>query len=118
MNVAVIKTFHDHLPNVPWMDTESAKAAQVKAAAIKPRIGYPTSPDVTDPESLALWYSRVEIKENDYFGNVLQWVFAEGYRTWQTLGKRRDDGTWEMTPQTVNAYYSEPRLHPQYVHAD
>jgi endothelin-converting enzyme len=87
------------------MDEISAKAAQKKAEAIIPKIGYPLSPDTTDPESLAKWYARVEIKADDFFGNVLRSTLEDTYKLWATLGTQRDRQTWDMDPQTVNAYY-------------
>jgi len=90
------------------MDSESAAAAQKKADAILPKIGYPTAPNTTSPESLAAWYRSLEIKEDDFFGNALRSTLAEVYRDWQTLGKVRDRGTWIMVPHEVNAYFSPP----------
>lgn len=54
------------------MDKYSYKAAQKKAAAIVPKIGYPTSPNTTDPTALRLYYGRLQIKSDDLFGNVLR----------------------------------------------
>lgn len=93
------------------MDETSAKAAQKKAKAIIPKVGYPLSPNTSDPYSLSRWYSAggvpLVIKADDFFSNVLLSTMSEEYRMWQTLGKRRDRQTWEMYPQTVNAYYCE-----------
>lgn len=33
---------------------------------------------------------------------------SEVYKGWQQVGKSRDKQAWEMTPATVNAYYSPP----------
>lgn len=33
---------------------------------------------------------------------------SEVYKGWQQVGKPRDKQAWEMTPATVNAYYSPP----------
>ncbi|ORX33753.1 hypothetical protein BD324DRAFT_584453 [Kockovaella imperatae] len=105
---SIIQTFHDHIPDVPWMDKESAKAAQLKAKSIQPRIGYATTPDVVNPQSLANWYRQLNVQDEDFFGTYLSAQLLQQSRTWQTLGRRRDNGTWIMSPQTVNAYYSPP----------
>jgi endothelin-converting enzyme len=90
------------------MDKTSAKAAQKKAEALIPKVGYPLTPNTTDADSLARWYGRLDIKEKDFFGNILSSTLLEEQRTWAGLGRQRDRQTWEMYPQTVNAYYSPP----------
>ncbi|WWC89763.1 uncharacterized protein L201_004689 [Kwoniella dendrophila CBS 6074] len=105
---SIVKAFNEKLPHIPWMDKESAKAAQKKAEAIIPKVGYPLYPNTTNPESLQSWYGRLTIKENDFFGNVLGSTLLEESRTWLGLGRRRNRDSWEMYPQTVNAYYSPP----------
>lgn len=89
------------------MDKQSAEAAQRKAKSLLVKVGYPLSPDVTDPKSVAEWYSPVEIDPKHYFGNMLSSVQAEFRRTWSDLGRERDRKTWLMYPHQVNAYYCE-----------
>jgi endothelin-converting enzyme len=79
------------------MDEESAKAAQRKAKAIIPKVGYPLLPNTTDPESLARWYSRVDIEKDDFFGNILRSTLMDELRTWSTLGRQRDRQSWEVS---------------------
>lgn len=105
---SIVKAFNDKLPHIAWMDKESAAAAQKKANAIIPKVGYPLWPNTTDPGSLSAWYGRLEIKDDDFFGNVLRSTVLEETRTWMGLGRRRSRESWEMYPQTVNAYYSPP----------
>ncbi|WVF71990.1 hypothetical protein IAT40_006801 [Kwoniella sp. CBS 6097] len=102
---AIVSAFHDKLPHIAWMDKESAKAAQKKAEAIIPKVGYPLSPNTTDPASLHAWYSRLTVKQGDFFGTVLSSTLLEEYRTWWGLGRQRNRNSWEVT---VNAYYSPP----------
>ena len=101
----IVAAFRGKLLHVSWMDEESAKAARKKAEDIIIKVGYPLTPDTLDAHSLAAWYARLEIKADDFFGNVLRSTLFETYRVWQTLGKRRDRQTWAMNPQVVNAYY-------------
>jgi endothelin-converting enzyme len=79
------------------MDETSAKAAQKKAEAIIPKVGYPLTPNTTDPVSLASWYGQVQIESDDFFGNVLRSSIREEGRSWATLGRRRDRQTWEVS---------------------
>ena len=99
-----MQAFYEKLPHIPWMDAESATAAQRKARAIIPKVGYPLTPDTTKPDSLATWYARLVIND-DFFGNVYRSMVLDTYRVWQTLGTQRNRETWDMYPQTVNAYY-------------
>lgn len=95
----MVNAFYDKLPHVSWMDETSYKAAQKKARSIIPKVGYPLTPNTTDPESLQRWYSRVEVSSDDYFGSVLSTVLLEEQRTWAGLGNKRDRQAWEMYPQ-------------------
>jgi endothelin-converting enzyme len=90
------------------MDEPSYKAAQKKAKAMIPKVGYPLTPNTTDPESLQRWYARVPVSSDDFFGSILSTSLLEEQRAWAGLGRQRDRGSWEMYPQTVNAYYSPP----------
>lgn len=105
---SIVSAFSDSLPDVKWMDAESAKAAQKKAEAIIPKVGYPRYPDTLNPDSLKAWYSRLKIDRFDFFDNVLNSELLTNARVWGTLGNKRNRESWEMNPQTVNAYYSPP----------
>jgi hypothetical protein len=67
----IVDAFYDKLPHIAWMDEPSYKAAQKKAKAMIPKVGYPLTPNTTDPESLQRWYSRVPVSSDDYFGSIL-----------------------------------------------
>jgi endothelin-converting enzyme len=105
---SIVQAFYDKLPRIMWMDEKSAMAAQKKAKAIIPKVGYPLSPNTTDPNSIRDWYQNVQIVADDYFGNVLGSEIMDNRRAWLTLGRERNRNSWEMYPQTVNAYYSPP----------
>jgi endothelin-converting enzyme len=79
------------------MDKESAEAAQKKAKAIIPKVGYPLTPNTTDADSLQRWYGRTDVKADDFFGNVLRTTLADVSRTWMALGRQRDRQTWEVS---------------------
>lgn len=105
---SIVQAFYDKLPRIMWMDEKSAVAAQKKAKNIIPKVGYPLMPNTTDPNSLRQWYQNVDIGADDYFGNVLRTEVMDNRRAWLSLGHERNRNTWEMYPQTVNAYYSPP----------
>ncbi|KAH9997253.1 hypothetical protein BJV77DRAFT_1065321 [Russula vinacea] len=104
----IVDAFKKSLPSISWMDKESAAAAAEKADAIRVKVGYPTSPNTQNAESLLRYYSRVDISKFDYFKNMLSASSSDTYKQWQQLGKRRDLDAWEMTPATVNAYFNPP----------
>ena len=82
------------------MGPETRRQAQVKLAAIATKIGYPDK-----------WrdYSRLELAADDLVGNVMRAQRFEYLRNVNKLGQPVDHSEWEMTPQTVNAYYEPER---------
>jgi endothelin-converting enzyme/putative endopeptidase len=48
----------------------------------------------------------VQIRRDDHFGNVLRAGQFEDARQWAKLGKPVDLSEWQMSPPTVNAYFS------------
>ncbi len=94
------ETFRERIKRLDWMSEETKQKALVKLAAYLKKIGYPDK-----------WknYDGLEIKRNDFMGNVTrsnQWQYNDNI---SKLGKPVDKADWNMTPSTVNAYYSPPR---------
>ncbi len=87
----------DRIEALDWMSAETKKEATVKLDAIAVKIGYPEK-----------WkdYSAVEIKRDDYLGNVIRATRVEFQRQVDRLGKPIDRNAWSMSPPTVNAYYN------------
>ena len=85
------------ITELPWMTEATKKEALIKLAAIRNKIGYPDK-----------WrdYSKVKIVRGDLLGNVYRATEFESNRQLQKIGKPVDKLEWQMTPQTVNAYYS------------
>lgn len=80
-----------------WMDAATKEKALAKLAAFDPRVGHP-----------ATWidYSSMKISRGDLLGNMVaarEW--GQQYQL-SKLGKPVDRAAWDMTPQTVNAYYN------------
>jgi len=78
-----------------WMSPETKKKAYIKLAAQVDKIAYPDH-----------WqdYSSIEIKRDDYLGNVQRASRFEIERRIGEIGKPVDRYRWGMTPPTVNAY--------------
>ncbi len=87
----------DRLATLDWMSDATRKKALEKFERFEPMIGYPT-----------VWrdYSKVEIKRDDFLGNVTRARMFESRRLTARVGQKVDRREWGMTPQTVNAYYS------------
>jgi putative endopeptidase len=81
-----------------WMTPETKKQALDKLAKVQDKIGYPDK-----------WrdYSKLTIIRGDALGNALRANEFEFNRQLQKISKPVDRLEWEMTPPTVNAYYSD-----------
>jgi putative endopeptidase len=91
------EVFHDHLAKVDWMTDATRQKALAKFARFTQKIGYPDK--FRD-------YSSVEIRRDDYLGNVRRAAAFEDHRELVRLGKPVDKTEWGMTPETVNAYFN------------
>ena len=94
-----IETAMQHeIEGLDWMSPATKTEALRKLHAIRNKIGYPDH-----------WrdYTALEVRPDDYFGNVLRAHLFEGAREWNKLGKPVDRDEWGMTPPTVNAYYND-----------
>ena len=80
-----------------WMSVETKAAAQMKLQAVIDRIGYPDK-----------WrdYSPLRIDPKDALGNLQRSLAFHNALRIAKIGKPVDRGEWNMTPPTVNAYYS------------
>jgi putative endopeptidase len=85
------------ITSLPWMSAETKKRAHEKLAAIANKIGYPD-----------VWrdYSALTIRRGDLVGDLLRANAFEARRRLLKIGKPVDRNDWNMTPPTVNAYYS------------
>jgi putative endopeptidase len=88
------------IENLPWMTPTTKAKALEKLSLFRVKVGYPDK-----------WrdYSALKINAADLLGNVrranaFRWDYALA-----KLDKPVDRQEWNMTPQTVNAFYSAPR---------
>jgi putative endopeptidase len=84
------------LQTLAWMTPASRAAAIKKLDLMELRVGYPDR-----------WrdYSALDIDRGPYVLNVLRAKQFDRKRELDKIGKPVDRSDWDMTPQTVNAYY-------------
>jgi predicted metalloendopeptidase len=94
---SLIDAYRADLGTLDWMGPETRLGAQAKLAKLAIKIGYPDR-----------WrnYAALEIAPDDLWGNVRRANMFEFRRNIAKLGTPIDRGEWDMTPQTVNAYYN------------
>jgi putative endopeptidase len=93
----LLDAYRRDIDTLDWMGPETKKGAQAKLAKLVTKIGYPDK-----------WrdYSALQISRDDLWGNVVRANEFEYQRNVDKLGKPVDRNEWQMTPQTVNAYYN------------
>lgn len=79
-----------------WMTEQTKKNALDKLSSFKVKIGYPDK-----------WrdYSGLDIRQDSYLANILRARRFDMQYNLSKIGKPVDPSEWQMTPQTVNAYY-------------
>jgi putative endopeptidase len=84
------------LKTLAWMTPATREAAIKKLDMMELRVGYPDK-----------WrdYSALQIDRGPYALNVMRATTFEQQRELAKIGKPVDRSDWDMTPQTVNAYY-------------
>jgi putative endopeptidase len=93
----LIAALRADIPTLSWMSPATKKAAIEKFEAFAIKIGYPDK-----------WrdYSSLKVDRGLYAANLLRARAFENARDLAKIGKPVDRGEWDMTPPTVNAYYS------------
>ncbi|MCR4680477.1 MAG: M13 family metallopeptidase [Bacteroidales bacterium] len=86
----------ERIKNSSWMTDETKKNALGKLSTFRVKIGYPDK-----------WrdYSSLKITDDSYYANVVRARRFETAYSLSKIGKPVDKNEWQMTPQTVNAYY-------------
>ncbi len=92
----IIKAYGQELDQLDWMSPGTRLKAREKLAKFTVKVGYPK-----------VWrdYSSVVIQSDDLVGNVQRARQFEARRNFAKLGQPIDRNEWDMTPQTINAYY-------------
>ncbi|KAL0094245.1 hypothetical protein F4703DRAFT_1727279 [Phycomyces blakesleeanus] len=106
----IVTAFVDSLQGLSWVDDKTRKEMISKVQSMNYQLGYPSSfPDTQSAISLAEFYSSVNVKKDDFFGNVQsanEWAVK---RQWAQLGKPVHNGVWDVNPQDVDATYSRKK---------
>ena len=89
--------FRDRLAKLEWMSPETKGKALTKFARFTEKIGHPAK--FRD-------YSKLFVDRRDFYGNVKRAGVFESRRELIRVGQPVDKSEWEMTPQTVNAYFN------------
>jgi len=93
----LLAAYKADIDKLEWMGPETRAKAQTKLAKFTVKIGYPVK-----------WrdYSALQIAHDDLVGNVMRAAAFEYDRNLAKLGQPVDRTEWDMSPQTVNAYYN------------
>lgn len=99
MFLSIRQAFDGRIENVAWMSNATKAAAHTKLAAMGEKIAYPDT-----------WmdYTGLELSDS-YAGNVRSvsaYNFIHGPYGLDKVGKPVDVNAWEVSPQTVNAFYN------------
>lgn len=93
----LLAAFATSIDNLSWMSEKTKQAARAKLDKFTVKIGYPNK-----------WrdYSGLTVIRDKLIANVrAARIFEHDYQI-HKLGKPIDRQEWQMTPQTVNAYYN------------
>ena len=87
----------ERIKALPWMGDSTKVKATEKLKAFYVKIGYPDK-----------WrdYTNLDIVKDSYYANVKRAGRFEIDYKFAKAGKKVDKTEWQMTPQTVNAYYN------------
>ncbi|CAG8971665.1 hypothetical protein HYALB_00003133 [Hymenoscyphus albidus] len=98
--------FISTLRQMEWMSKEVRRLAIDKVLNITYRISHPlSSPNLDDPESVQIYYSRVEISNRDFFANVLSMTRDRVRQMWLKAGKATNRDEWSRSATSSTAYY-------------
>jgi putative endopeptidase len=93
----LLAAYQADINTLDWMSPGTKQKAQEKLAKFNVKIGYPVK-----------WrdYSALTIVKGDLIGNAIRANLFEYNRNLNKLGTPIDRTEWQMTPQTINAYYN------------
>ncbi len=94
---SIKESLAERIKKLEWMDATTKIKALDKLAAIQKKVGFPDK-----------WkdLSTLEINDEGYAQNILRSnIWWHNYEM-NKIGKPVDKETWDMTPQTYNAYYN------------
>ncbi|MGH8117163.1 MAG: M13 family metallopeptidase [Rhodanobacteraceae bacterium] len=92
--------FKEHVEHLTWMSEATKQKALAKLALYLPKIGYPDKGEWRD-------WSGLAIQPGQFFANLQAAAKYNYHWDINKIGKATNRKQWGMTPQTVNAYYSD-----------
>jgi putative endopeptidase len=95
----LVKAYEKSIKELDWMSEATKLEALDKLSKFTTKIGYPDE-----------WrdYTALDIRADDYYGNIERAAVAEHDRQMNRQGTPVDRSEWVLTPQTVNAGYVPP----------
>ncbi|HWA27750.1 MAG TPA: M13 family metallopeptidase [Lacunisphaera sp.] len=92
----IVAVMHDRLQKLDWMTEATRQKALAKFDRFYAKIGHPEK-----------WrdYGKVDVRKDNYYGNVRAATTFEVKRKLARLGQPVDKTEWAMSPPTVNAYF-------------
>jgi putative endopeptidase len=97
----IISVYRDRIAALPWMSEATRQAALAKLDKVGRKVGYPDKwRDYSAMDFDRSSYASVHMKVNSW------WFHYEADK----LGKPIDRTTWDMNPQTYNAYYDGSKV--------
>ncbi|OWY41130.1 peptidase M13 [Xenophilus sp. AP218F] len=93
----LLAAYDQSIDTLTWMSPQTKREAHLKLSKYRLKIGYPD-----------VWrdYGALRIQADDLIGNARRIAEFNYRRQTGRLGQPVDRDEWEMTPQTVNAYYN------------
>jgi putative endopeptidase len=97
MVTRIEEAMRERIGQLDWMSPETRQQALAKLAGIRNKIGYPDK-----------WrdYGSVNIVHDDFAGNIQRAAEFAQRRDINKIGQPVDHGEWQISPPTVDAYYS------------
>ncbi|GAA2067264.1 M13 family metallopeptidase [Williamsia deligens] len=92
----IVEAYRRSFASITWFSDATRKEANTKLDKLTVKIGYPDT-----------WrdYSALQISRDDLVESVRNGQMFATRRQFAKLGTKVDKTEWQMTPQTVNAYY-------------
>ncbi len=93
----LVSAYRNSINTLAWMGPDTRKRAQAKLAKFSVKIGYPDH-----------WrdYGPLQVTAGNVTLNAVNAAEFEFQRNLDKLGKPINRDEWDMSPQTVNAYYN------------
>ena len=93
----LISAYRNSINTLEWMGPDTRRRAQAKLSKFSVKIGYPKR-----------WrdYGKLQVAAGNVTLNAVNAAEFEFQRNLDKLGKPIDRDEWDMSPQTVNAYYN------------